>query len=260
MAKILTTCASILVMAGFSIHYVMARPAAPAPTPAHREEGLTRYLYSQSKRPDGFDWTCEDILPARKGGKYFGMGDPKIVPPPANASVPQVVRLLRPQLRRIRVWQDAANKGVIHFAMRRLLAWKDYPLKKKVTAVGTMSIRQLMQRVVAKVAPGVKLYDGIPYVGVVGEGIPGAPLRMPLRLDVRNISIRRLFTGGWSYAIPGNRRGHGQIWEADASEFGPHGRFRRTVQLTICAPPEAWANTQRGRAWGRTLPPSPATR
>ncbi len=234
------TFLSISVVAGASIYATPGSRIGPAAPAVCRKEGLTRYLYAQAKRRDGFDWTDEDIGPAKLGGKYYGYGDLKIIPPPPGASVRQVVKILRPQLPRLRIWQDAANRNVIHFANRRLLAWKGYPMGRKVTAVGTMSIRQVMARVVSKVAPGIKLYSGIAIALTTEPGELETPLEFPLKIDQKNVSIRHLFTDGWPYAGHGHGHRHGVIWDVEAFEVGHYGRFKRLVQISVDVAPLAW--------------------
>ena len=216
--------------------------ASNVPAKASVKEGLTRYLCTQAKRRDGFDWTYEDIGPAKLGGKYYGIGDPKIIPPPPGASVRQVVKILQPQLPRDRIWQDAANRRILHLAVKRLLAWKGYPMGRKVTAVGTMSIRQLMSRVVSKVAPHISLYSGVAIaMGTIPPTNPPLKvLEFPLKIDQKNVSIRHLLTDGWPYAGHGNGHGHGEIWFAEAFEVGHYGRFKRLVQISVDVAPLAW--------------------
>ena len=219
--------------------------AAPGRHKLAARESLTRYLYAQAKRRDGFDWTTEDVLPARLHGIYHGIGDPKIIPPPPGSPLSVVVRLLRPQLPGARVWRDAANRDVIHFVLVRLLAWKKYPMSRKVTVVGKMSIRQLMARVVAKVAPHIQLQSGI--LSGSGVGLTGsvyvrqAPLNFPLQIHQRNVTIRRLLTAGWVYATHGDGHWHGELWDAWAYQHGRDGRFKRTMDIILNFPPSAWA-------------------
>ncbi|MGC8561377.1 MAG: hypothetical protein ACP5O1_11945 [Phycisphaerae bacterium] len=237
---------AVAFLAALGMHSAPALPQAPAG--ALGKEGLTRYLYTQAKRRDGFDWTMEDILPARPHGAYRGIGDPRVVPPPPGAPVRQVVRILRPQLPNMRVWQDAVDRDVVHFALKRLLAWKGYPLGLKVTAMGRMSIRQLMARVVAKVAQHIQLQSGIlsgSGVGLIGSVyVRQAPLNFPLQIHQRNVTIRRLLTAGWPYATHGNGHWHGELWGAWAYQHGRDGRFKRTMDIILNFPPSAWSERQ----------------
>ncbi len=218
--------AAILVLAG--PHGLRARPARAG----GRKVSLYFYVCGQSL----FKWTWEDVRrPGERG--LSGMDKLPVVAPPAGSTVGQALRFLRPQVPGVRIWRDAANRQVVHFEDRRLLAWAKYPLDKKLTFHGTMSILQLDASVLRRLLPQTDFYYGCEYP----PGLTSIPMVPHLRLlkiithfNVRAVSLRRFLTDGMPYR-GGPYKGR-ELWEAETYEDRT-GKFTGRVDVFVTATP-----------------------
>ena len=156
MLRIPTTRLLVLITV-FAVALGSARPSrlrADSKPAVEKKTLLFYYLCDQKK----FRWTWEDVYrPGRRVFSY-GMGSMKVIPPPANATIGQAVRFLQPQLPNAKIWRDAVNRGVVHFADRRVLRWSRYPLNKKLTFRGTMSFLQLAASVFQRLVPSIHFF------------------------------------------------------------------------------------------------------
>ncbi len=213
--------------------------------PAVEKKTLLYYYLCDQKK---FRWTWEDVYrPGRRVFSY-GMGSMKVIPPPANATVGQAVRFLKPQLPDAKIWRDAVNRGIVHFADRRVLRWSRYPLNKKLTFHGIMSFLQLKKRVLRRLVPAVHFFGPPIPPGAYGMsgGIPiwkSNLLRVVTYFNEKEVSLRRFLTTDIRY-----RGGFNQdIWEANAYEAG-NGTFTGRVDIYFVANPKFTpAATQPGK-------------
>lgn len=210
-----------------------ARPALPPAARGRAAIPLIEYLGQQARKSTGFRYTIEDVLPPR-GGKYSGI-EVDVVPPPPGATPRRAARLLQAQMPNARVWVDPASPNVVHFADRRLLAWRGYPLDKKLTFSGMMTIAHVEGVVIPRLVPGVRFYNML----ARGSAVPipytpsGRQLQTPIRFHVKQTTMRAFLTRGLAY----HHVYSGELWEASATE-APHGRFKRSVDIVIIAVPE----------------------
>ena len=208
---------------------------------------LFYYLCDQKK----FRWTWEDVFrPGRRVFSY-GMGSMKVILPPANATVGQAVRFLQPQLPNAKIWRDAVNRGVVHFADRRVLRWSKYPLNKKLTFHGIMSFLQLEKRVFRRLIPAVHFLGPPPRSGSSGGGSGGIPsnskpLQVVTRFNEKAVTLRRFVTAGIPYR-GGTEQG---LWQAEIYAAA-NGKFTGRVDVYFSATPRFVPAATRPKAKGK---------
>lgn len=235
MLKIPTT--RLLLVTIFAIAIGSASPSrlrADSKPAVGKKTLLFYYLCDQKK----FHWTWEDIYrPGRRDFSY-GMGSMRVIPPPANAAIGQIVRFLQPQLPNVKIWQDAVNKSVVHLANRRVLHWSKYPLNKKLTFHGTMSFLELEKRVLKFLIPSTHFIYSVYQPGTYGgDGVASdvTPLEVATRFNVKGDSLRRFLTTGMRYH--GGNAGDLELWQADVYVTGNR-KYTGRVDINLCATPQ----------------------
>lgn len=193
-------------------------------------------LYYYLSNQTVFQWTWEEsYAPGHRG--LSEMARLPIVPPPAGSTVRRAVQLLRPQIPNVKIWQDAVNKRVVHFADHGVLAWVKYPLDTKLTFHGTMSLLQLDDKVLRKLLP----HTDFEYACESPPGPENTPLiphlkilKVQTRFNVKAISLRRFLTDVLPYR--GDPDKGGELWEANAYQ-GISGKFKGRVSVYVMATP-----------------------
>lgn len=152
----------------------------------------------------------EDVV----GGGNWGIGGVRISSMPNGMTAKGLAPFFAKNLPGYKVWRDRVNKSVIHIVDRRVLAWKNNPLDKKVTIQGTMSIAYLQSHVFKNKFPNVHFYD-MPYHRV--NPIPYFPnvhaFNTPIKFDVKNITLRQFLTTGIPYGTNSRKLKNG-LWNA----------------------------------------------
>ncbi len=245
------TARLLLLMTVFAVALGSASPnrlSADSKPAVEKKILLFYYLYDQKK----FRWTWEDVYrPGRRVFSY-GMGSMEVIPPPANATIGQAVRFLQAQLPNAKIWRDAVNRGIVHFADRRVLHWSKYPVNKKLTFHGTMNFLQLEKRVFRRLIPAVHFHGPPLPAGEYSSsgGIIVFPygklLRVVTRFNVRNATLRRFLTTDIRY-----RGGFDQeIWGAETYETG-NGKFTGRVDVYFVANPKFTPAATQPKAKGK---------
>ena len=248
MLKIPTT--RLLLATIFAIAIGSASPSrlrADSKPAVEKKTLLFYYLCDQKK----FHWTWEDAYQPGRRVFSYGMGSMKVIPPPANATIGQAVRFLQRQLPNAKIWRDAANRGVVHFADRRVLRWPKYPLNKKLTFHGTMSFLQLKKRVLRRLIPAVHFFGPPipPGAYSFSGGIPiwkSNLLRVVTYFNEKEVSLRRFLTTGIHY-----RGGpDDELWAAEIYEASG-GTFTGRVDICFVANPKFTPAATRPKAKGK---------
>lgn len=177
------------------------------------------------------DFINEDVV----GDGNWGVGGLRVPPLPAGTTGKGLVPFLAKNLPGYKVWRDRENRSVVHIADRRVLAWKNNPLNKKMTIKGTMSISYLQSHLFAKEFPQVRFYD-MPFRRV--NTIPYLPrlraFKAPIKFDERNVTLRRFLTTGIPYSTDPKRLGPG-LWGATYQFRG--GKLTGHVTVVISGSP-----------------------
>lgn len=196
---------------------------------------LYYYLCDQS----AFRWTWEDSFQPRRHVFSYGMGRMKIVPPPPGSKTKQIVKFLRSQLPNAKIWRDAVDKGVVHFAYRPVLSWSKYPLNKKLTFKGTMSFLQLESSSFRLLIPSVHFLEPPPRPGS-SAGLSGfvpsnsGPLMVVTHFGEKAVTLRRFLTTGIKYRTA--RGASRELWQAAVYRL-KSGKFTGHVDIYFCATP-----------------------
>jgi hypothetical protein len=141
-------------------------------------------------------------------GKHGGyVGEPPALPHGVR-TISALVRWLRSKLPTSTVWRDKLDNRVIHVVYTKALRWKANPLNQRLTFHGTMSLKQVVTRILTKRFPRI----GVECLGDQRSGLfpyfPGSRLRAygdPLRFDVKAMTFRRFLTTGLVYNLGGPR-------------------------------------------------------
>ncbi|NNM85542.1 MAG: hypothetical protein HKL96_07285 [Phycisphaerales bacterium] len=152
------------------------------------------------------------------------------------------------------VWRDKINKSAIHIVYTKALKWKANPLNQRLTIRGKMSLPKVASRIIHKRFPLVDLTcvgsrRVVFFPDVAGEAAITKDYETPLRLDVKEMTLREFLTAGLVYDTKGQKAPI-ILWRADYSLR--HGKLTGHVGIMIFGVPlraaPATAPTTQSRA------------
>ena len=154
-------------------------------------------------------------------------------------TIPALVKWLRASLPQCTVWRDKADNHIIHVVYTKALKWKANPVNERLTFRGTMSLNQVVSRILHRRFPQVS----VACLGDKRNGIlPGSAVsraderayNTPHRFDVKGVTLRQFLTTGVPYNMASP---HPPVVLWDASYFLRHGKFTGRVDIIISGVP-----------------------
>ncbi len=173
----------------------------------------------------------EDVV----GAGQWGLGGERVTPLIPDATVNGVVRTLRKDLPAYKIWRDRIDHSFIHVVNRRVLLLKTNPLSRRFSFHGTTSLIGLEKNLLVKTFPMVHFHN----YSSGGHVIPYFPrlaaFHVPIKLSLKNITLRRFLSTRIPNVKSGGRR---WLWSWSANYRFQKGKLTGQVQLIIFAIPE----------------------